>query len=527
MEKYASVVETLQRPLLDALSEIANTWSTLGLSAETLAERASVIEGCLARATDSILAKERHFASKERDKFEVLKHKASLLAREAGDDLKLDGLTLAEKEAEIRKETDRLKDIVKQQDEELDRLTKRLKKEAVELDLLDSEACQYTIPSCLSGAPAVEAGRRLLKEIKVVRTKRLAEAESKRNKIVSLSKLYASRDQRLTFRLQMEGELIGYDDGVVVLARNDKSQQFLRQFRLFEADEDRTMMATRAYSSFLDDLEWEYSNALKRLAAASNMEKRSQGPRGSGGRSISPCQSQDSEYTMETVLSNSECETSGNLKRRSASESPPLAKLSDRQDSAIMPYHKAGVDTARRGEIDRVRVVQTAEDIADSIVGAAASVPSRASRKAAMLPYRRCVRSNRRHSSDARSCSHARFRSRRCRPHSRSRSCRQKPRRRSRSASIVKRELCQDGLRLMQGPWIDAKGYEYVVKDMRVERYIQGVFKPFVLFIDDDVIGWGKAPLRFYAKPSADLRHEVRWINAKTQRIDYVWKRPA
>merc|ERR1712061_350954 len=84
-------------------------------------------------------------------------------------------------------------------------------------------------------------------------------------------------------------------------------------------------------------------------------------------------------------------------------------------------------------------------------------------------------------------------------------------------------DMCTQGIKAMQGDWVDEKGELYTLENRCVK---QGHSWKWVLHLDRGFIDWGDDG-KYFAVPNEDMDIEVQWLCAISKQPAWKWTRPA
>lgn len=580
-----------RRPVDSLLEGVAQAWQLLGLPAEDTADRVLEIETKLEAVALPLLDAEKAFLEKTRGEVLAERAKASALAEELGQALKLSEKTalleqledarreyqrleaskkqlaeelanaLSEAQAlsarigdefrvsktptleEVRCELDRLEARQKRQTEEFQELVERVRKE---VERMGADAERFAVPPDASGIEGMRLANQRLRQLDALEGERVAEVQRARARIRAM---VAELGESLEFRLALEGELTGSDDGMCILAHTKDNERFIRDLVKYEGARGRGVLASARFSAHLKQLEDEYSKAVAEKRAktgnSGHGDYRSHQdaaddadlpPAGSAGGAVSAASGGGSSCSSSGDASSAsggscarEDERCAGGRRRPAAQAAAGARESGRGEG------RGGEGRGREGKPpwtrrDRASAWRPRQGQQEGFRGSSPYNGSgkREAPRGPQGPRRR--RSPRRPEAwRVRNKASSRSRSRpreaaatrtgaggaevlRVPSESPPSPKEYKPR----SAETCRAALCR-----MTGEWADESGTRYQV-DQDVVRRSDG--KKFTLIIDRGFIDWGRSG-KYFAEPDGDMQSEVRWICDRTRQQAFAWQR--
>lgn len=276
---YAKAIIVARKPVDIVLGEIAKVWKSLGLTADETAERVLEIEARLDAAASAALAAEQELVATARGHLAELRLEAAALARKVGEELQVTASgSLANQKDELAKERKRLEECRDRQLQEVRDLEDRITKEAERMGL---DPADYSLPPDSTGSAAVRAANQRFRQLENLREERIVEVQRTQARVRSLTK---ELGEPLEFRVAMDGELTGSDDGVVVLANTEENLRFVRELADFEGTSKRELLSSIRFKKHVTRLEEEYTReAGKKKESCVSIPSRSK-PHVSKGR---------------------------------------------------------------------------------------------------------------------------------------------------------------------------------------------------------------------------------------------------
>lgn len=171
-----------------------------------------------------------------------------------GEELKLPKTSMIE---DVRKELQRLRARKSRQQEELSEMILKISGEAERLGV---DPQKYTVPDDVRGMEGIRLANQRLRQLEDITSERVAEAQKARARIRSLT---AELGQPLEFRLALEGELTGPDDGMCILSHSKENARFIRDIAKYEGARGRDVLSSARYLDHLKQLEYEYARAAE------------------------------------------------------------------------------------------------------------------------------------------------------------------------------------------------------------------------------------------------------------------------
>jgi len=315
MMDYHDAALNARKPVDALLAGVARCWENLGLSPEDTAERVLNIETKLEAVANSLLDTEKVFLAKVKEEVASARQAAQDLAEDLGqklarpklnlplyaqlddakrelkrlddvqnmtarrltkamDDMKALAILVGEEARlidigstleDVQEETERLEAKKLRLSEELAELTERISKE---VERMGADPEQYEIPSSATGIEGVRLANAQVKKLEQLASDRIGNIQRIRARV---RKHVAELGEPIEFRIAHDGELLGLEDGVCILAKSRVNEQFMRDLARFEGARDPSVVSSARFEKHMKHLESEYTLAVE-------LQKRAGGP---------------------------------------------------------------------------------------------------------------------------------------------------------------------------------------------------------------------------------------------------------